>query len=96
MNSNLFTARFAILTARNSSTNQEKVLAEIIRMSKIKRGLIVKELVSEIPDRLTMTESLFRKTLSELFKENLLIKIGVTIYVNPAFINLLNNIEHGK
>lgn len=88
MDENLLHAKMAIMIARESSTNHEKVLAEIIRMSKQKKGITVKEMVKEIPDRLTMKESFFRKTLSELFKDKLLLKVGVTVYVNPELIKI--------
>lgn len=83
MDDNLKQARIEIASAKKDNSNTERVLAEVIRMSKIKRGLYTGEMVDEIPKNLGMSLPLYRKTIHDLRKSGLIIKVGLTTYLNP-------------
>lgn len=81
-------SKVAIALAKKDLTNQERVLAEFIKMSKIKRGLYSGEMVDTIPINLNMSVQLYRKTMHDLKKMGLIIKTGLVTYPNPLYIKL--------
>lgn len=88
MEQNLFQAKMAILLRRQSNTNIEIVLSKIIEMSKINQGLTTSEMMKKIPCELNMSIGIYRKSIHELYKTNLIKKIDSLIYTNPDYIKL--------
>lgn len=86
MDYNLKLAKTALALSKDP-TNAERVLAEIIRMSKIKKGLSTKEMVAVIPGATGISESLFRKTMHDLYKTDIIIKQGL-VYINPKYLTI--------
>ncbi len=91
MNQDLIEAKIAIAKAKKESSNQERVLAEIITLSRVKRGLYTGEMIDVIPAKLNMSESLYRKTIHDLRKAGLIQKVGLCTYVNPLYIKLISD-----
>ena len=69
-------AKFMLSLFKKTSI-QELVLAEIIK----RNGYTTTQLVESVPAELDISESQFRKTLSELYKIGVVQKVGVSIQV---------------
>lgn len=90
MELNLKQAKYAIALSRKKDSNMEKVLAEIIAMSKIKKGLSPSELSVSILPKLNIPLALYRKTIHDLYKTGTIMKVKPEqlVFTNPLFINL--------
>ncbi len=88
MEQDLLEAKIAIARAKKEASNPERVLAEIITLSRGQKGLFTGQLITVIPEKLNMSETLFRKTVHDLRKAGLIQKIGLCIFTNPLYIKL--------
>lgn len=84
---NLMSAKVAIMLAKKQHTAPELVLAEILDLCLKENGVPMKTLSETIPDKLTITNVLFRKAIGELKKLNLITKEGTYVYINPKYFN---------
>jgi hypothetical protein len=68
-----------LISKEKPASIDELVLSEIIKLN----GTATRHLCIAITQKLGISEALFRKSVHNLKKLNLLMKVGVTIYINP-------------
>ena len=73
---NLIKAQIMLSTLNPSFKNTEIVLAEIIQMSATQENLVAWEMEMIITNRLCMSKSLYRKTISQIRKIGAIKKVG--------------------
>lgn len=88
MGEDLLKAKMAIAIADGKFNNLDKVLAEIIMMSKTKKSFTSKDLSETIMKNMGISLENYRKLISELKKLNLIKKENQLFKLNTNFITL--------
>ena len=86
MSKHILQAKLTNTLAKSDYNNQDRVLAEIIQMSTVDKELDTNKMILIIPKRLNMSETLLRKTISELKKSKVLIHNKGIYKLNPEYI----------
>ena len=84
----LLQAKITNTLAKSDYNNQDKVLAEIIQMNLISRKNSARLIIGTVSKRLGMSDSLVRKTISELKKSKVLLQKSGLYMLNPKFIKI--------
>ena len=81
-------AKYLLGVLNKKSSNAELVLSEIIKTCNGINGVSTASLFKAIPKELEISDSLYRKTISELYKVVAIKKVGTYVYVNTNHIKL--------
>lgn len=86
MKQNLLKAKFAVAITKGITTNAEAVLAEILDIEEIRKPNTPAALADIIPEKLDMSIYNYRKTIHELYQNDLLTKKDGLVSVNRKYI----------
>jgi hypothetical protein len=86
MKQNLLKAKFALAITKGITTNAEVILAEILDIEDIVKPNSPSALAELITQKTGMSKSLYRKTISELYQNDLLTKKDNLVTVNRKYI----------